>query len=269
MDFRRIEWIFLVVFVALDIFLGWSMAQNQRVYLSTGTTGGTNQVMRDIKDDDIALPELSTKTSTGAYLASRGNNDLADHYMQVAKSGDQSINVNKGAYVTLDATLNNPLTLRKDDNVATQLTDWVQSSANVLYGHEYVYQKYLSTDTSYVFAQKVNGRLLLDDRGQLILTVHDGKLTGYTQTYVDKLLTMRNDETVISEREAVTTLYQSNEIVANSRVIWINKGYTWLLDAKGSTVYIPAYFVGIESKNSKSVSIKRINAITKAVIKTH
>lgn len=268
MDFRRIEWIFVVVFVALDIFLGWSMSQNQRVYLSTGTTGGTHQVMRDISDDDIALPHLSTKTSTGAYLASRGNNALEKNYQRVAKSGDQSINVNKGDYATLDATLNSTYALRKHD-VASQLSDWVHNPKNVLYGRKYVYQADLSSNSSYVFAEKVNGNLILDDRGQLILTVHDGQLTGYTQTYVDKLLTMRNDEELISEHEAVTTLYQSNEIVANSRVIWIHKGYTYLLDAKGSTVYIPAWFVGIESKNSKNVSIKKLNAITKAVIKSH
>ena len=267
MDFRRIEWICVVVFVALDSFLGWSMTQNQRVYLSTGTTGGTSQVMRDIHDDDIALPTLSTKTGTGAYLASRGNTDLEKNYAKIAKRADLSININKSNYATLTASLNNPLTLKKHD-VADQLTDWVQDG-NVLYGRHYVYQKDLSSDTSYVFAQKVNGKLLLDDRGQLVLTVRSGHLTKYTQTYVDQLLTMRNDEALISEREAVTTLYQSNEIVANSRVIWIHQGYAWLLDAKGSTVYIPAWFVGIESKNSKNVSIKRVNAITKAVIKTH
>ncbi len=268
MDFRRIEWIFLVVFVFLDIFLGWSITQNQRVYLSTGTTGGTSQVMRDIKDDDIVLPTLSAKKETGAYVASRTNNMLATNYTKVAKSGDQSINLNKGDYATLDATLNKPLTLRKR-SVATQLTTWVHNTQNVLYGKQYTYNADLSSSTSYVFTQKVNGRTLIDDRGQLILTVHDGKLTGYTQTYVDKLLTMRDGEELISERDAITTLYQSNEIVANSKVIWIHKGYTWLLDAKGSTVYIPAWVVGIESKNSKSVSVKRVNAITKAVIKSH
>lgn len=268
MDFRRIEWIFVVVFVALDIFLGWSMTQNQRVYLSQTTTGGTNQVLRDIHEDDIALPSLATKSSTGAYLASRANTDLEQNYSKVAKSGNQAINLVKDDYTTLNATLNKPLTLA-DGDVVTQLIAWVHNQDNVLHGSQYVYQADLSNATSYVFVQKVNGHTLIDDRGQLVLKVKSERLTGYTQTYVDKLLTMRNDETLISEREAVTTLYQNNEIVANSRVIWIHRGYTWLLNAKGSTVYIPAYFVGVESKNSKNVAIKRINAITKAVIKAH
>jgi hypothetical protein len=34
-------------------------------------------------------------------------------------------------------------------------------------------------------------------------------------------------------------------------------------------VYTPAWFIGVESKSSKSVSIKRVNAITQTVMKAH
>lgn len=267
MDFHRIEWIFLVVFAFLDIFLGWSVTQNQKVYLSTGTTGGNSQIVRDIKQDDITVPKLSNKQVNSSYAASETSTMLSQNYERVAKSGDQNVTINTGAYQTLDARLNRPLRLRKKD-VLEQVKSFINNPNNVLFGKNYVYEADMSNGSRYVFVQKLAGVRVIDDRAMLVLTVNDGSITGYTQTYIDKLKMMDNNQKIMSARDAVYTLYRSNEIVNNSRVIWTHLGYTWLLNAKGSTVYVPAWFVGIESKSSKNVTVKRVNAITKAVIKT-
>lgn len=267
MDFHRIEWIFMIVFLFLDVFLGWSVSQNQQVYLSTATTGGNSQIVRDIKQDDISVPKLSKTQPQSSYAASENNNMLSANYEQIAKTGNLNVNINTGAYETLDARLNRPLRLRRS-GVLAQVKAFVRNQSNVLFGKNYEYEADMSNSARYVFVEKLNGVRVIDDRATIVLTVENGAITGYTQTYIDKLKMMDNRQKVMSARDAVYTLYRNNEIVNNSRVIWVHLGYTWLLNAKGSTVYAPAWFVGIESKSSKNVTVKRVNAITKAVIKT-
>lgn len=75
MDFRRIEWIFLVVFVGLNIFLGISFFQAQQVDLAT-TKSGDAATITDITRDQIKLPHLSKQTPEGDYLASQANTAL-------------------------------------------------------------------------------------------------------------------------------------------------------------------------------------------------
>lgn len=267
MDFRRIEWIFLVAFIALDIFLGWSMTQSQRVYLTATATNESSQTAADIKHDSITLPKLSDKTSDASYVAGQNNSALSQNYSKLSKT-NLRLSLSTDVNQVLQARLTTPLQLGKK-NVVKQLEAYVHSSGNVLFGSRYSYMKDLGSDTRYVFVEKVNGHTMIDDRAMLTLTVKDNALTAYQQTYIDRVQTMDNEQTIMSARDAVYTLYRANEIVDNSRVLWVRKGYTWLLTAKGSQVYTPAWFIGVESKSSKSVSIKRVNAVTQTVMKAH
>ncbi|WDF82734.1 two-component system regulatory protein YycI [Lacticaseibacillus pabuli] len=270
MDFRRIEGIFLIVFVILDIFLGWSMSQNQRVYLSASTSSTGPQIAQQIKRDDIALPKLNGKETQGHYDAAQTNTQLSANYQTVANTGDLKVNISSSnGYQVLSASLNSPLRLRRK-GVVSQLKNYVENPNNVLFGKDYVYSPELSGNGSYVFVQQTAGkRIVMDERANLTLNVSEGRLTSYRQSYVGHMIPMDNQQALMSDKEAIYTLYQSNEIVDSSRVLWVKLGYTWLLTTKGSQVFTPTWSVGIESKNSKNVTIKRVNAITQAVMKTH
>jgi hypothetical protein len=43
--------------------------------------------------------------------------------------------------------------------------------------------------------------------------------------------------------------------------------YSYLLDAKGSTVYVPAWYIGVKNRATGNVTVKRVNAITRTVMK--
>ncbi|WP_125702386.1 two-component system regulatory protein YycI [Lacticaseibacillus daqingensis] len=262
MDFRRIEMIFLIVFVGLNIFLGMSFFQSQQVDLATASSG-TSEVVADIKRDQIKLPKLSTKTPTGGYLASVGTVSLAGEANQLQH---QFTRFATADYTTMTSTLDTTVTVRRASAVTT-LTKWLQNAKNVLHGDEYVYAEGLSGTDSYVFAQRVAGRVIYDPRAQITFTVANGRLTGYTQTYLKSLDVLRADVALCSAQDAVVTLYRENEIPNSATVRWTQLAYTYLLDAKGATVYIPAWFVGVESQGSKNVTVKKVNAINKTVLK--
>ncbi|MFD1485467.1 two-component system regulatory protein YycI [Lacticaseibacillus baoqingensis] len=260
MDFRRIEWIFLIVFVGLNIFLGISFFQSQEV--DQAVSESTNsEIVADIQRDQIKLPQLSTKTPTGGYLASQANNVLMNNRSQLVDI-DTTITNNS----TLHATLRAPLPVKKDKAVAT-LKAWMQAPEHVLYGRHYQYAESLSSGNHYVFSQQIQGHKIYDRRAQITFSVANGKLTGYTQTYIAKMSVLKSNVELTSAQEAVLTLYKDNELANNAKVEWVELAYNYLLDTKGSTVYVPTWFVGVENQGAKSVTIKKLNAITKTVVK--
>ncbi|WP_390409567.1 two-component system regulatory protein YycI [Lacticaseibacillus jixiensis] len=261
MDFKRIEWIFLVVFVAVDIFLGISFYQSQEVDQAVSEST-TSEIVQDIKQDQIKLPKLSSTKPTGGYLASQANNAL--------QTGRNTLSGLDTAYAsgTLHATLRSPLRLSEDhEKAVAQLRRWMSNAAHVLYGAQYHYATGLSSGGTFVFAQKVGGHLVYDRRAQVTFTVVNDKLVSYTQTYIADMTVLKSNVELISPQEAVVTLYKDNEIPNAATVQWLELAYNYLLDTKGSTVYVPTWFVGVKSQGAKSVTIKKLNAITKTVAK--
>ncbi|KRM87198.1 two-component system regulatory protein YycI [Lacticaseibacillus thailandensis] len=268
MDFRRIEWILLVVFLCMDIFLGWSLAQNRQVFMSTTATGATTETLSEMKRDQISLPSLSKTNSRGSYLAGNSDNKVLQNSTadRVRESNTETTVKTTNGVEQLTAKLKTPLALGHK-GIAAQVRKFVTDTNNVWRGNQYEFEADMSSRTNYVFCQKTQYGVIVDGHGRLAVSVRDHKITGYTQTYVTNVKTMHHAQKLISAREAVLTLYRDNEIVNNSSVTWTKLGYTELLTTKGTTVYIPTWSVGISSKNSKNVTVHKVNAMSKAVIK--
>jgi len=86
---------------------------------------------------------------------------------------------------------------------------------------------------------------------------------------LNNIKTLREKAKLVSERKAVLYLYQHDKISNNSKIKWTKLGYTRLLALDDdNAVYIPTWMVAIQSKNSDSIEIKRVNAFTGTLSKT-
>ncbi len=69
MNFKRIEWIFVIAFIALDIFLlSVYVTQNDTIDQRTSsfsTTSTSGSVLKSIKNDQISYGRLSNKPQAG------------------------------------------------------------------------------------------------------------------------------------------------------------------------------------------------------------
>lgn len=265
MDFRRIEAIFLVVFIALDIFLfatfnqkGSDVSYSDDTALSTKAT-----VAKNMKDDKITTGKLSTTTHNGYYLASETshilNRERAKLYNQTTTySADNQ---------ELTSQFNTPLQYSKKTRVK-KLTKFIQSDRHVRFGKHYVYVPALSDNKDVIiFAQKIKQGLITDSQGMLTFNLSNGVITGYTQTYLPKVTVLREKQTTISAKEAVSLLYTTGDLPQNSKIVWCQFGYSELMDVRGSIIYVPVWNVMIQRKGTKNETLKRVNALTKTVIK--
>lgn len=264
MDFRRIEWIFLIVFIGLDIFLATSYLQkNNNIVFSddqTALTGDT--VLKDMRDDNITVGSLSTKQSEGYYLSSQVADPLRS---QLSSLSNQTYSYSPTTH-TLRSEFGIPLLVAKKNAVA-ELKKYVKTANNIIYGSQYQYSAGLSSDESIVFVQKTKHGLILDPQGQLIFKVSKNAVLSYTQTYVGDLTVLREKQPTISSSAAVQLLYISSEIPENSKIIWCQLGYSELINVRGSVIYVPVWNVMVQHKGTKNESLKKVNALSSTVIK--
>ncbi|KAF0507429.1 two-component system regulatory protein YycI [Pediococcus pentosaceus] len=263
MDFRRIEVIFIVVFAILNAYLFGSYWQYQ---LEAGTTSSSNSsenstILKEMRNDQITYMPLSNKKMNGYYASATVDTSLKDNIKRLT---DQSARVVDN-YV--ESTLNEELTVDPKQPQKV-LNTFVKNRYNIVYGSEYQYNPNLSTSVQVVYTQMIDGHPVYSKAGKLTFYVNaSNEVTGYTQGHLVNEKQLREKSELISQTRAVTWLYQYNEIQNDSKVEWADLGYTNLLTTDNGVVYVPTWVIGIKSKSSTGIQVKRINAFSGALIK--
>lgn len=263
MDFRRIEVIFIVVFAILNAYLFGSYWQYQ---LEAGTTSSLNSsenstILKEMRNDQITYMPLSNKKMNGYYASATVDTSLKDNIKRLT---DQSARVVDN-YV--ESTLNEELTVDPKQPQKV-LNTFVKNRYNIVYGSEYQYNPNLSTNVQVVYTQMIDGHPVYSKAGKLTFYVNaSNEVTGYTQGHLVNEKQLREKSELISQTRAVTWLYQYNEIQNDSKVEWADLGYTNLLTTDNGVVYVPTWVIGIKSKSSTGIQVKRINAFSGVLIK--
>lgn len=118
-----------------------------------------------------------------------------------------------------------------------------------------------------MFAQHPTAGLIYDRRAAVTLHVSDNRLVSYTQTYLTQLNILRELLSLMSEQDADFALYREHDIQYNSAIVSTQLAYSYLLDDKGSTVYVPAWYIGVQNRSTGNDSVKRVHANSRTVMK--
>lgn len=268
MDFKRIEWIFLVVFIGINIFLGIEIIQTPTLLSNSNSvvTSGDN-LKQEMAIDNIKIPKVSDKQTDGYYLAAKVNKDwISKAQNQVGEN--ISLNTsNADTDGSISATLNIPVEISsKKKQALKDLDKFKDNSQNVYQGDQYVYSPELSSKGEYIFLQKTKYGLMYATRARLHITVENNKIVSYYQRYTANIFSVRERQTAISAKEALNSLYTYSELPNDSKVRWVKFGYTKLTQVRGSVIFLPSWLVEVENNTTKATSIKRVNAFTGTII---
>lgn len=262
MDFKKIQIIFLAIFVIIDIFLFSLFHQNSNLQTENNSKGSDAEIIKELPNDQINVePKLSTKNQTGYYLSA-----VYDNTLQNAKS---QLRNQKTTYAnnTLRSTFKRPIGLYSSDYESI-LDKLMKKKTFIAHGDEYEYSSDLSTKDNVVYVQSTDeGNLYGPHHGQITFYINsDHLLVGYTQSYMNDVSILREKSDIISPAKALVWLYQYNEIPDNSKVKWVKLYYTQLLSIKNNVVLIPTWLIGYKSDDSSDLTIKRINAFNGAIL---
>lgn len=274
MDFKRIEWIFFLAFLGVNLFLFSIFQSAKNEERNVATSNQKIAIEQRLKADSISYDgDFATDKPTGYYLSGIPTN------MQKAISDYRRDNDESDAFSLGTTTEEYQVTRRISDGTsitdanktAATLAKFLQQDGEVLFGEEYTYLENLSfQDQEYpeiVAAQSFEKIPFNDSSSRLDIQLENTddllKITRYTQTHISQIEKLRDQTALYSERDAIETLYVNNRIPPKSKIAWRQLAYTLSLQFRGTNVYIPVWFVAIDT--GSSLQVEKVNAITNRV----
>ena len=267
MDHKRIEWLFLIVFLLIDIYLGVEILRSPvNLSNSNANTANTN-IRTEMKADGIELPNNISKTQSSGYYLAAKNNDYLNK--KISTLSQVNINYSKGNNL-LTATPKNAIEVKGTrDEILNKIIKFKNDPRNVPFGKEYKYEPTMSGDNNYIFVQSSEYGNIYDTNAQLIVNVKNNMIDNYALTYLGPVSPVRELQSTISPWHAIKAMYTDRELSNNSRVIKIKLSYSKLIEVRGSTILLPSWLVWVENKTTKNITLKRVNAFTSQIIQTH
>lgn len=265
MDFKRIQWIFLLIFVAIDFFLGLQWYQG--IKIDTVESVGLTSVLKEMQSDNINFKKPSNNVGEGFYIASNDSYEYNNHTNQLKDMIYSYNNQNRQLTVQFSEKIKFKIDVEKPKK---ELDKFIDNPENVIYGKDYSYALQLTrlSKRQIIYVQSFPAGLVFDNTGEIKFKIDDdGYVVGYTQTHVSEPKILREKTPTISEEKALTWLYQYNEIPNNAAVVWTKLAYSKLLNIDNTTVYVPTWFFGVRNANSENIRVKKINAFTGTMVK--
>ncbi|MGX7013109.1 two-component system regulatory protein YycI [Vagococcus silagei] len=269
MDFRRVEGIFLVVFLFLNIFLFY-IYQEGKVESETAVSGTiSDRIEQRLVADEIDYPEkLSIDKQEGYYLSASE--------VELKPLATKDLN-NQEWYIE-----NNRLYSKVFSSIQSSDAEsfdgakaFVKHEGNVIEGNKYYLNKNRSKmNKEYYFSQKWENIPFLDETSALVLKAKKNQLNqvvfdSYEQTMLaDDVEPLREKQLLISEREAIISLYTNNRLQPKSDIKWIELGYSRMFTVRGRSVFIPTWFVDV-SVNKNNSQVERVNAFTGGILSSN
>ena len=263
MDFKRIEIIFLCAFLGLNLFLLFSFQQGR----DTTNTGVDLNSVADIetrlKYDKITTEKdvFSDEIVEGYYLSAT----TTDFKKEMKNDSTQD---SQRFVRTQDVVYEEPI---KAKQLEKDLTRFKDGNKQLYKGKDYqFFNRPASDNSNMVFSQVFEKIPFYDETSELNIelakmTKEELVIETFTQSHLREIEPLREKQSVISEREAIETLYMSNRIPSESAITDTQLAYTRIFTVRGKNVYIPAWFVWIES-SKKNVRVERVNAFSNSVI---
>ncbi|MFC4697566.1 two-component system regulatory protein YycI [Enterococcus aquimarinus] len=277
MDFKRIEWIFFFAFLGLNLFL-FNLYREAKIEQNiTYRTNETIPIQKRLSSENIRYEEeFSNDKLQGYYLSgvqTDFNQALLDERTRLNKPQllEKQTTIAGG---NLAHTLETPVILDNESQINAETIDDILTRTDLfLFGKEYQYL----ADASFIaddYSEIVTGQFyedipLNDASGRLTMILERVEdqwlLTKYVQSHVSDLAPLREAMLVYSESDIINTLYVNNRIPVNSTIMWRQLAYKMTLKVRGQAIYVPTWFVAIETTDGKT-RIELVNGFTNRIV---
>ncbi|BDR59834.1 two-component system regulatory protein YycI [Lactobacillus xylocopicola] len=265
MDRRRIEWLFFIVFLLIDLYLGIEIWRSPiKLSNTTGTTAIS--IRAEMRADGIDVPlHISHKQQSGYYLAAKNSDYLSRKTSSLTKVSAHYAKAENA----LTGTPKSPQLLNGNHKkILEQLDDFKNDPTCVPYGKKFKYDPSTSSGNTYCYVQNSDYGQIYDNNAQLTINLRDNRIVDYKITYMGPINAVREPQLIISAWHAVKAMYTDSEIANNSRVIKVSLGYSKLTEVRGNTILLPTWLILVENKTTKNIMIKRVNAFTAQILQS-
>lgn len=265
MDFKKIESIFLITFLFLNIYLLIGFLNRSDLQYASTAPGQVN-LIREMEQIGIELPTLNEEDQS-VYYVQADRNELLEENIDQLENQAGSIAQDGTLYTSI---LSDPIEIEgnPDDGFTeadyARLDAFIESGA-VLFGEEYAYLRYDNAENRFVYAQQVEGIPVADGTSEISLFYgSDGNIISYQQSYAGPMTMQGSPLEVITDRQAIEILFQNNEISSNSIVRQPILSYQRTLYLEDLSMYGPIWYIPVIDSNGERVL--RVDAFERSII---
>lgn len=265
MDFKKIESIFLITFLFLNIYLLIGFLNRSDLQYASTAPGQVN-LIREMEQIGIELPTLNEEDQS-VYYVQADRNELLEENIDQLENQAGSIAQDGTLYTSI---LSDPIEIEgnPDDGFTeadyARLDAFIESGA-VLFGEEYAYLRYDNAENRFVYAQQVEGIPVADGTSEISLFYgSDGNIISYQQSYAGPMTLQGSPLEVITDRQAIEILFQNNEISSNSIVRQPILSYQRTLYLEDLSMYGPIWYIPVIDSNGERVL--RVDAFERSII---
>lgn len=265
MDFKRIEIIFVLTFLALNIFL--LTIYFDKSYYDFSSNGSNPEVnfTEEMSKSNIELPAFKDEINKVPYVQAEANDLLVESQNQLSNQKGK-IEEKGSVFVSVLAS---PVELTKEKEFTAKdiekLTSFVKSN-QILFGKDYQFFRYIKNSQQAIFTHVANNIPIADGTSEVIFQLDDSKkVVSYKQSYAGPVTVQGESRELITDKSAVGILYQNNEISADTIIKKPVLSYYRTLDLEELSMYAPAWFIEIESNTDTQVM--RVDAINGTILK--
>ncbi len=265
MDFKKIESIFLITFLFLNVYLLIGFLNRSDLQYASTAPDQVN-LIREMEQIGIELPSLNEEERDVFYVQADSNNLLEENVDQLENQAG-SIAQDGSLYTSI---LSDPIEIEgnPDDGFTEEdyarLDTFIESGA-VLFGQEYAYLRYDNAENRFVYAQQVEGLPVADGTSEISLFYgSDGNIISYQQSYAGPMTAQGSPLEVITDRQAIEILFQNNQISSNSIVRQPILSYHRTLHLEDLSMYGPIWYIPVIDSTGERVL--RVDAFERTII---
>ncbi|WP_018659053.1 two-component system regulatory protein YycI [Allofustis seminis] len=270
MNFEKVERIFIIAFVLLNIFLFVSYVNRQNLQ---HISQDSNQVdiLKEMESAGIEAPKkLATETEQQKLFSMQANaNELLKNKQEELRNQAGNISEEGSLYRSL---LSDPIILQgtpekgftKEDT--KKLSEMLMTSL-FLFGEEYMYSHYDEVLKQFVFYQKVDNIPVADGTSQIVMNVNDkGQVFSYEQTYAGPMSKQGKPLTIISALRAVEILFINNQLPSGSKLSMPELAYRRSLHLEDLSMYTPVWIVTLTNEAGEKNNL-RVDAVSGTILR--
>lgn len=273
MDFRRIEYILIVAFLCLNLFLGYVFIGKNSLLFADPSNQTAINVNQEMQSDDIVYDPPSSEKFELPLIRTR-RHTLLDQQMANLNPAIQEVLIGNGQ--RLFGRFNQPIELpRLNENIhPANLTEdmlapiqAILTNGTIIKGDQYQYQIYNPQQQMIRYVQKTaEGKPIVDDSSELVFLLDDDyNIISYEQTFAGEAEPQGKPRTLITEQMALENLYLNNRIPVRSTIIKKHLAYYTTLPLTDMTMYSPVWTFCIQTEDG-GILTWNVDAISGAII---
>jgi len=246
MDWSKIKTIFIITFLALDIYLLYEffkLRDANKYEFITETSFEENLAADDI--EYVTLPKAEGKET---YVSAKPK-----LFKNEALSKIKGVHFTIIDETVLQGVLEDPVKLGKDFQIS-ELNAFV--NGKVLNGDQYQYFSQDSQEKSVTFYQQFKNKTIYNNiNGRLILHLNDeNEIMSYTQTYLEEIESLQESQDVLPPIKAIETLYDNGLLQPKSKITKVELGLHTLVQLTASQLLTPTWRFVVDDKEDLYVN---------------